>query len=79
MVCPMCVTAAVVANAPAIAAAAAAAAGAKVAVDHAAAGRAAPVRVEAPGGKAAWLPRPAVQALKAAAPQAAADRGAKPE
>lgn len=69
MVCPVCITAAVVANAPALAAAAAAAAAGKVAVDAAAAARQAPLRVQAKPPQAAKLPRPALQALKAAAPR----------
>lgn len=67
MVCPMCISAAIVANAPSIAAAAAAAAGAaKVASDAAAAARQAPLRVQAKPQKAK-LPRLALQALKAEA------------
>lgn len=64
--CPICITTAIVANAPAVAAAAAAAAGAKLASEAAAsrsAAAAAP-RPEAKGPKAAF-PAPAQQVLKA--------------
>jgi hypothetical protein len=73
MVCPVCVTTALVANAPAIAAAAAAAMGAKAASSAAGKAKAPPRAQQPPQQAKANLGRPAVQLLKAAQRKLVAD------
>lgn len=73
MVCPVCVTTALVANAPAIAAAAAAAVGAKAAATSAGKAKALPKPQQAPQQARINLTHPAMQLLKATQRTMAAD------